>query len=90
MKTVEQAWQTIDEYLTSTRYAVREPGTGRPIEKDFREIVERRMTFLDAVRYINSAGDEQAAAQEMLCCTFQVSSSSPKDRNTILMHYCVY
>ncbi len=41
--TVQQAWQTIDEYLTATRYAVRDPKTGRPLEKDFEEIVEGRL-----------------------------------------------
>ncbi|MDR1046083.1 MAG: hypothetical protein LBP33_13400 [Candidatus Adiutrix sp.] len=40
---VALAWQNIDEYLTSTRYAVREPQSGRAIEKDFTEIVERRL-----------------------------------------------
>jgi ribonucleoside-diphosphate reductase alpha chain len=41
--TTEQAWQTIDEYLTATRYAVRDPHSGRPLEKSFGEIVERRL-----------------------------------------------
>ncbi|UQZ89023.1 hypothetical protein C4J81_07350 [Deltaproteobacteria bacterium Smac51] len=43
MNKVEQAWRTIDEYLTSTRYAVREPGNGAPIEKNFQDIVEKRI-----------------------------------------------
>ncbi len=41
--TVEQAWQTIDDYLTATRYAVRDIKTGQPLEKDFAEIVEGRL-----------------------------------------------
>lgn len=40
---VEQAWLTIDEYLTATRYAVRDPQTGQPLEKNFEEIVEDRL-----------------------------------------------
>ncbi len=40
---VQQAWQTIDEYLTATRYAVRDPRTGAPLEKNYSEIIERRI-----------------------------------------------
>ena len=40
---VEQAWLTIDEYLTATRYAVRDPRTGQPLEKNFEEMVEGRL-----------------------------------------------
>ncbi|MDR2935445.1 MAG: hypothetical protein LBV70_06180 [Candidatus Adiutrix sp.] len=40
---LNEAWQTIDEYLTSTRYAVRDPKTGRPLEKNYREILEKRL-----------------------------------------------
>ncbi|MDR3039013.1 MAG: hypothetical protein LBV21_06990 [Candidatus Adiutrix sp.] len=41
--TITEAWQTIDEYLTSTRYAVRDPQNGRPLEKNFQEIMEKRL-----------------------------------------------
>ncbi len=43
MTSVEQAWQTIDEYLTSTRYAVRNPQSGQPMEKNYQEIIESRI-----------------------------------------------
>lgn len=39
----EQAWQTIDEYLTATRYAVRDPETGRPLEKNFGQMLDERI-----------------------------------------------
>ena len=40
---VKQAWQTIDEYLTATRYAVRDPKTGKPLEKDFNHMIDDRI-----------------------------------------------
>ncbi|MDR2726144.1 MAG: hypothetical protein LBC90_08865 [Candidatus Adiutrix sp.] len=40
---LHEAWQTIDEYLTSTRYAVRDPKDGRPLEKNYQEILEKRL-----------------------------------------------
>ena len=40
---VEKAWTTIDEYLTATRYSVREPESGRPVEKNYQAIVENRL-----------------------------------------------
>ena len=40
---VEQAWTAIDEYLTATRYAVRNPQTGKPVERNYQEIVETRL-----------------------------------------------
>lgn len=40
---IQKAWQILDEYLTTTRYAVRDPESGRPLEKDYQEILERRL-----------------------------------------------
>ena len=40
---VEQAWDTIDQYLTATRYAIRDPKTGQPQEESYQEIVEKRI-----------------------------------------------
>ena len=37
------AWRTLDEYLTTTRYAVRDPKTGEPLEGDFQSIVAGRL-----------------------------------------------
>ncbi len=40
---IEKAWDAIDEYLTATRYAVREPHSGRPLEKNYQTILETRL-----------------------------------------------
>ena len=40
---IEQAWETIDKYLTATRYSVREPESGRPLENNYQDIVEGRL-----------------------------------------------
>jgi ribonucleoside-diphosphate reductase alpha chain len=37
------AWRTLDEYLTSTRYSVRDPKTGEPIERDYLTIIAGRL-----------------------------------------------
>ncbi len=36
-------WQIIDEYLTATRYAVRDPQSGLPLEKDYNQILKERV-----------------------------------------------
>ncbi|MDR1656615.1 MAG: hypothetical protein LBT47_03525 [Deltaproteobacteria bacterium] len=40
---VEKAWRLFDEYLTATRYAVREPKTGEALEDNFQTIVAGRL-----------------------------------------------
>ena len=37
------AWRTFDEYLTTTRYSVRDPKTGEPTERDYQSIVSGRL-----------------------------------------------
>ena len=39
----EEAWRSFDEYLTATRYSVRDPRTGEPTEKDYLAIVSGRV-----------------------------------------------
>ncbi|MGL4209729.1 MAG: hypothetical protein ACRCTY_10120, partial [Candidatus Adiutrix sp.] len=41
--TVEQSWRILDEYLTSTRYAVRQPQTGEPVEKNYQDVIDNRI-----------------------------------------------
>jgi ribonucleoside-diphosphate reductase alpha chain len=40
---VYEAWQTLDEYLTATRYAVRDPETGEPRESSYQDILTGRI-----------------------------------------------
>jgi ribonucleoside-diphosphate reductase alpha chain len=40
---VEKSWRTLDEYLTATRYAVRDPKTGEPLEADYQTILAGRI-----------------------------------------------
>ncbi|MDR1546652.1 MAG: hypothetical protein LBU12_08105 [Deltaproteobacteria bacterium] len=40
---VAQSWRTLEEYLIATRYAVREPQTGEPLESNFQSIVAGRL-----------------------------------------------
>ncbi|MDR3205267.1 MAG: hypothetical protein LBV23_11115 [Deltaproteobacteria bacterium] len=40
---VENSWKILDQYLTSTRYAVRDPQSGEPLESDYLEIVKGRL-----------------------------------------------
>ncbi|MDR0548582.1 MAG: hypothetical protein LBI10_04115 [Deltaproteobacteria bacterium] len=40
---VENAWRTLDEYLTSSRYAVRQPLTGENLEANYQAIIEGRI-----------------------------------------------
>ena len=42
-KSVNQSWQILDEYLTTTRYAVRDPQTGDACEVDFQNIMRDRI-----------------------------------------------
>jgi ribonucleoside-diphosphate reductase alpha chain len=43
LRQAEDDWRSFDEYLTATRYAVRDPETGEPLEKDYRSIVSGRV-----------------------------------------------
>jgi ribonucleoside-diphosphate reductase alpha chain len=40
---VYEAWQTFDEYLTATRYAVRDPESGEPREVSYQDILTGRI-----------------------------------------------
>ncbi|MDR1040904.1 MAG: hypothetical protein LBR80_12225 [Deltaproteobacteria bacterium] len=40
---VHEAWQSLDEYLTSTRYAVRDPENGAPRESCFQDVLTGRI-----------------------------------------------
>ncbi|MDR2300571.1 MAG: hypothetical protein LBF38_00760, partial [Deltaproteobacteria bacterium] len=40
---VERVWQTLEEYLTATRYAVRDPQTGEPLEKNYIDMLSSRI-----------------------------------------------
>jgi ribonucleoside-diphosphate reductase alpha chain len=40
---VYEAWQALDEYLTATRYAVRDPETGEPRESSYQDILTGRI-----------------------------------------------
>ncbi|MDR0620809.1 MAG: hypothetical protein LBJ61_02885, partial [Deltaproteobacteria bacterium] len=39
----DKVWQSLEEYLTATRYAVRDPKTGDPLEKNFTAMLESRI-----------------------------------------------
>ncbi|MDR1165215.1 MAG: hypothetical protein LBO66_04955 [Deltaproteobacteria bacterium] len=43
LKSVFEAWETFDKYLTTTRYAVRDPLSGQPQESDYQDIIARRI-----------------------------------------------
>ncbi|MDR1051270.1 MAG: hypothetical protein LBP95_09385 [Deltaproteobacteria bacterium] len=40
---VAETWKSLDEYLTATRYAVRDPESGRPLEKNYLSIISGRI-----------------------------------------------
>ena len=63
--TQHEAWQTIDEYLTSTRYAVRNPKNGRPLEKNYREILEKRL--LPKLKSLKTHLADQARLSQLAC-----------------------
>jgi ribonucleoside-diphosphate reductase alpha chain len=40
---VEKAWRTFDIYMTTTRYAVRDPESGESLETNYQDIMEKRI-----------------------------------------------
>ncbi|MDR2459698.1 MAG: hypothetical protein LBE38_02785 [Deltaproteobacteria bacterium] len=40
---IHNAWDHMDKYLSSTRYAVRDPETGEPLEGDYQTIIAKRV-----------------------------------------------
>ncbi|MDR2386161.1 MAG: hypothetical protein LBE80_01075 [Deltaproteobacteria bacterium] len=40
---VERVWQSLEEYLTVTRYAVRDPQSGEPLEKNYIDMLTARI-----------------------------------------------
>ncbi|MDR0355275.1 MAG: hypothetical protein LBJ64_06020 [Deltaproteobacteria bacterium] len=40
---IEKTWQALDEYLTTTRYAVRDPETGKALEKNYQSMMAGRI-----------------------------------------------
>jgi len=46
MNEVKKAWDELEEYLVKTRYSIRDPKTGEPVEKTYDEVVIRIINAL--------------------------------------------
>ncbi|MDR1608185.1 MAG: hypothetical protein LBT38_07245 [Deltaproteobacteria bacterium] len=64
---VEKAWRTLDEYLTATRYAVRDPETGASLETDYQQVIESRIIpkLIQAPSSLASPKDLASLAQAL-------------------------
>ncbi|MDR2140944.1 MAG: hypothetical protein LBR11_04020 [Deltaproteobacteria bacterium] len=64
---VERAWRTLDEYLTSTRYAVRDPKTGESQEDNYQDIITERIIpkLVEAKSFLASPTDLAALAEAL-------------------------
>ncbi|MDR2349790.1 MAG: hypothetical protein LBF41_04060 [Deltaproteobacteria bacterium] len=43
LRRIERDWDAMDEYLTGSRYAVRDPETGEALEKNYRDVLVKRV-----------------------------------------------
>jgi ribonucleotide reductase alpha subunit len=58
---VKQAWETFEQYLVTSRYAIRDPQTGQPKEHTYQDVIDRIMTKLNVEMkewLINTVHDE--------------------------------